>query len=286
MVDEIMTDAISGPDALTAEDLPQAVALSAALSWPHRLEDWRFACGLGHGLALRIGDRLIASACAWSYGDKFATVGSIIVDNQFQGQRLGSRIFDALMSTLGGRSVILVATLDGLELYRRRGFVTFDQNCQYQGIAANLTEDRASQGVEPAEGTDLPAVLELDGAATAMTRRELIARLIEAGDLRVLRGQDGRPHGFAITREFGRGHVIGPVVAESSDDARKLLADALSRLQGKFVRIDTSIGSELGAWLVTQGLAHVDTLNTMVRGDPPQPSGPARVYGLASQSLG
>ena len=281
-----MTDAVSEPVALTVEDLPQAVGLSTALSWPHRLEDWRFGYDLGHGLALRQGDRLVGTAMAWDYGPDFATVGSIIVDSQFKGQRLGSRIFDALMDTLGERSVILAATLDGLELYRRRGFVGFDQICQHQGLAANLADEAASTAVEKAVGTDLPIVLELDAAATGMARRELIARLVEAGDLRVLRGQGDRPRGYAITRDFGRGQVIGPVIAECEEDARTLIADALSRLQGRFVRIDTSIGLGLGPWLETQGLAHVDTVEAMVRGKRPQPKGPARVYALSSQSLG
>ncbi|AIT82314.1 GNAT family N-acetyltransferase [Novosphingobium pentaromativorans] len=281
-----MTDAISGPDALTAQDLPQAAALSAALSWPHRLEDWRFGYDLGHGLALRQGGRLVGTAMAWDYGPDFATVGSIIVDSQFKGQRLGSRIFDALMDTLGERSVILAATLEGLELYRRRGFVGFDQICQHQGIAANVAAVAQADGVEQAKSADLPAVLELDAAATGMPRRELIARLVEAGDLRVLRAADGRPRGYAITREFGRGHVVGPVVAATEDDAQVLITDALSRLQGRFVRIDTSIGSGLGPWLESQGLVHVDTVEAMVRGERPLPKGPGRVFAISSQSLG
>ena len=43
---------------LEEKHLPQAHALSAALGWPHRVEDWRFVLGLGHGLAAIDGDRL------------------------------------------------------------------------------------------------------------------------------------------------------------------------------------------------------------------------------------
>lgn len=286
MVEDEMTPSITGPLALEASDLAQAAALSAALSWPHRPEDWRFALDLGHGLALRRGEVLVGTAMAWCFGDRFATVGMIIVDASSQGLRLGSRLFDALLETLGTRNVLLNATREGLELYRRRGFVSFGQVCQHQGIAVTPPDETADAPVTPAEGADLPAVLDLDAAATGMPRQQLLARLVEAGDLHVLRSETGVPCGYAITRQFGRGHVIGPVVAVNEEDAKALIADTLSRLQGQFVRIDTSASSNLGPWLERSGLQHVDTVEAMCRGTLPEPTGPRRVFAIASQSLG
>lgn len=283
VVEDGMNETISGPVPMVADDLPQAAALCSALSWPHRLEDLRLAFDLGHGLTFKQDDKLVGTAMGWNHGDTFATVGMIIIDAAFQGRGLGSRIFDALLAEMPSRSVILNATREGLELYRRRGFREFDQTCQHQGIASGPAE---SNGVYPADWTDLPAVLALDAAATGMERRNLISHLVEAGDLRALRGDDGKPRGYAICREFGRGHVIGPVIAETIGDAQALIADALSRLQGRFVRIDTSATSDLGPWLEAQGLKQVDTVEAMARGTLPQPSGPSRVFALSSQSLG
>ena len=39
---------------LTAEDIPAAQALTAALRWPHRVEDWSFGLALGQGLAAEL----------------------------------------------------------------------------------------------------------------------------------------------------------------------------------------------------------------------------------------
>ena len=91
--------------------------------------------------------------------------------------------------------------------------------------------------------SDLAAIVGLDHEATGWTRREMLNRLIEVGDGYVLL-RDGIARGYAISRLFGRGHVIGPVVAESPTDARALIEAALAPLGSVFVRVDTSATSQ------------------------------------------
>jgi hypothetical protein len=54
---------------LTADHLPQALALSQALNWPYRFEDWAFALSLGVGLAAELDGQLAGTAIWWPYGD-------------------------------------------------------------------------------------------------------------------------------------------------------------------------------------------------------------------------
>ncbi len=94
-------------------------------------------------------------------------------------------------------------------------------------------------------------------------------------------------------RRFGRGDVIGPVVApRSSDDARAkaLIGYWLTRRDGEFVRIDVPSGSSLPAWLGEQGLKQVDTCSKMVRNAPAAAHEGAAdplvgLYGLVSQAM-
>ena len=125
----------------------------------------------------------------------------------------------------------------------------------------------------------------LDHEATGWTRREMLNRLIEVGDGYVLL-RDGIPRGYAISRLFGRGHVIGPVVAESPTDARALIEAALAPLGSVFVRVDTSATSQLGEWLEGIGLQQVSDATTMVLGTQMPSTGPARTFALANQSFG
>lgn len=272
--------------ALQASDLVQAKGLSDALGWPYRLEDWTFAHALGEGMGLRQGDRLIGTGIRWNYGPGFATVGMIIVDAEFRGQGLGGRLVDALLEGAGDRSVILNSTLDGLELYRRRNFKSFDVTSQHQGIARPVSVQADAYRIGWADDGDWPSLIEIDQAAAGMPRGRLLDALANCGATSVLRGEDGMVLGYAVCREFGRGHVIGPVVAPGADEAAALIAHAMSGLVGRFVRVNTSARSGLGNWLEEQGLLQVDTEEAMVRGTLPQTSSQARVFALCSNSLG
>lgn len=271
---------------LEAGDLVQALGLSTALGWPYRLEDWTFAHTQGEGLALRHDNRLIGTGMCWTYGPEFATVGMIIVDAAYRGQKLGARLVDGLLDSAGDRSVILNSTLDGLELYRRRNFKSFDLTCQHQGIATAVPAPSAAYRIERAMDADRSALIKLDQMAAGMPRGRLLEALVACGTANVLRGEDGGVQGYAVCREFGRGHVIGPVVASDAEEAAALIAHAMSSLVGRFVRINTSSQSGLGPWLENHGLLQVDTEEAMVRGTLPETSSQVRIFALCSNSLG
>ncbi len=130
---------------------------------------------------------------------------------------------------------------------------------------------------------DLAAIARLDREATGFARRPMLDRLAAAGEGVVLL-RDGAPAGYAIARPFGRGHVIGPVVAGSQDEARRLIEAALAPLDGRFVRIDVPDEAQLSPWLAGIGLPLVGDALTMVRGVLP-PTGPAHLFALANQSF-
>ena len=271
-------------DRLTAADLPQALALSLAMNWPYRLEDWAFALSLGHGLALKSGSRVVATGAWWPNGEAFATVGMIIVSTALQGRGLGARLFDAVMAETGGRTVMLNSTVEGFELYRRRGFMTVGEIHQHQGVLEPQDEGLVP-GIRQADAADLEAIVRLDEAAAGRPRGELLRALARDARFVVLE-QGGELKGYAASRPFGRGHVVGPVVSSDGEQARALFLAAAADLCGAFVRLDTSPDLGLGPWLAAQGLALASTATTMVRGAPPAPLGAARVFALASQSLG
>ena len=273
------------PGALTAEHLPQAVALSTEMGWPYRLQDWTFAHRLGEGLALEEAGRLIATAMRWDYGAAYSSVGMIIVAKAFQGRGYGARLVDALLAGAGTRSVFLNATQEALDLYQRRGFARTGEIHQHQGVPLPVRPHEQQHPVRSAEAADFARIAALDLAGLGMPRDELLRSLFDTGHMLVSEDRDAAS-GYAAYREFGRGHVIGPVVATSVELACSLVEEAISRLPGSFVRVDTSADTGLGPWLEARGLPRVDTATAMVRGTLPQSQGPARVFALCSQSLG
>jgi GNAT superfamily N-acetyltransferase len=267
-----------------AAHLEGALRLSQEMRWPYRLEDWAFALQVGQGFALLRAGVVIGTAAWWPYGETHASAGMIIVSQAAQGQGHGARLMDALLAAAHPRIITLNSTAEGLALYERRGFVRIGEIEQHQGIPHAHHEAPPQGLVRPMAPSDAEAVARLDRQATGWARGPMLNRLMQAGEGHVLM-RDGVPRGYAISRLFGRGHVIGPVVAEHAADARALIEAALARLGRVFVRVDTPASLQLGAWLESIGLPQVGDATTMVRGPQIPPEGPVRMFALANQSF-
>ncbi|MGJ5181222.1 GNAT family N-acetyltransferase [Bradyrhizobium oligotrophicum] len=267
----------------SAHHLPGALKLSQEMRWPYRIEDWAFALQLGQGFVLERNGEVIATAAWFPYGEDCATMGMIIVSGAAQGRRYGAKLMDRLLAAAGARTILLNSTAEGQLLYTRRGFRPAGTIHQHQGIPAGRFEVPPLDVVRPMAASDVEAVARLDGEATGFQRRPLLERLLDVGEAHVLL-RKGEVAGYAISRLFGRGHVVGPVIAPTADQAHLLIEAALTRLEGRFVRIDTAADTGLSPWLETIGLSQVSDALTMVRGTMP-PSGPSRVFALSNQSL-
>ena len=265
--------------------VPGALRLSQEMGWPYRREDWAFAASVGQGLVLERDAQVIAAAMWWNYGESYASAGMIIVTASAQGGGYGSRLFDGLLEATDGRSVLLNSTEEGLALYKRRGFTAWGTVLQHQGRLSVAVTPVARDGIRPATASDLAAIQAYDERATGMPRPSMVAALADVGEVVVI-DRGGRVAGYAIARRWGRGYVIGPVAAESAEDAQRLILAELAKLHGEFVRIDVYAEHGLADWLAGLGLERVGGATAMVRGRRPVPHGPARVYALANQSFG
>lgn len=281
--DRVTEDVVLVPFARS--HLEGALKLSQEMSWPYRLEDWDVALQLGEGFVLERAGTVIGTALWWQYGKTHASAGMIIVAKAAQGRGYGARLMDALLASAYPRTIALNSTAEGIMLYRRRGFVPVGIIHQHQGIPRERFEAPPSGLVRPMVVSDFEAITRLDQEATDLERERMLDRLLQSGDGYVLL-RDGTPRGYAICRLFGRGHVIGPLVADSPADARSLIEAVLAVLGRAFVRIDTSATSQLGEWLKGIGLRQVSDATTMVLGTPARSAGPARLFALANQSFG
>jgi ribosomal protein S18 acetylase RimI-like enzyme len=290
---DLCTDSTSGngpvrcpdPVALRADHLPQALQLSRALQWPYRLEDWAFALGLGRGLAVEIDGRLAGTALWWPYGDHHASAGMIIVAADQQRKGIGGALMDALLADAAGRTILLNSTEEGLGLYTRLGFVAHGQVNQHQAVLAQSVATERRRQIRALEAGDRVAIGDLDRAASGMDRRALLDALFAMSDVRVI-DHGGRISAYGCVRGWGRGVVIGPVVADEADDARALIANLAAAHVGEFVRIDVPADTALSPWLETIGLPQVNQVVAMALGELPRVGAAPRLFALSNQSLG
>lgn len=265
--------------------LDGAVLLSREAGWPHRRDDWAMALSLSQGFVALQGETVIGTILMTPIGDAAATINMVIVSEAARGRGLGRRLMDAALKAAGSRECRLVATADGLPLYEKLGFEATHDIRQHQGIVSSEMPAPAP-GVVVADADDLIAIAGLDRLALGLDRRPLLQLLAQLGTMAVLR-KDGQIVGYAALRRFGRGEVIGPVIAETEEDARALISFFIAARPGAFLRVDTPVALDLSSWLTEQDLAEVGGGIGMCRNrTAPQAAGPVKPFALASQALG
>lgn len=271
-------------------DLSALHALSVSVGWPHRAEDWQFLRSYGDGfVAVDASGRVQASAMWFPFGDDFATVGMVITSPRLQANGGGAWLMQHVMEQTRGRALGLHATRAAHRLYRSMGFADEATIYQNQGVVAVLPEIPAAGGTaRPLLRSDVPEMLALDRMATGTDRTSLLALLLGESEGQVLH-RDGRLVAYALARAFGRGTVIGPVIATDDASAIAVVAPHLHARIGTFARLDT--GQADGAFarfLLISGLTTFDTVTRMSLGRAwslsSQP--PHSVYAIAAQTIG
>jgi predicted N-acetyltransferase YhbS len=268
-----------GPDHIEG-----AVALSRQENWPHRPQDWQMALQLSRGaVALDDRGRVTGTILVTPYGMDCAMINMVIVHRNARGMGLGRRLMEQAFVLAEDRPLRLVATADGMPLYQKLGFAPSGTILQHQGSVAPLG---ARDGVEAASADDLPEIKVLDRDAYGADREALIDALAERGQFAVIR-RNGAIEAYAAIRPFGRGEVIGPVIAGSAEEAKALIGFFAASRPGAFLRVDTDSRTGIAGWLTEIGLGHVGGGVAMDRssGTAAAKARP-KVYALANQALG
>jgi predicted N-acetyltransferase YhbS len=272
---------------MTESDLPSAHGLTQALRWAHRLEDWQFLLRVGTGFVAEESGKLIGTGLCWKFGITHASLGLIIVSPERQGKGIGRELMNLVLEELGDRCILLNATPAGQPLYEKLGFVPTGTVDQHQGTMQQTSPIALAAGerIRPVAAGDLKVLAELATRALGMPREEMMAQVLNLAE-GVLIEKDGEPLGFSMIRRFGRGHMIGPVVAPDTERAKALIAHWAEAYAGSFVRVDATGASGLTAWLESLGLPLIEPGVAMVRGLVPASDGTVKQYAVLNQAIG
>ena len=266
---------------ISQEHLAQATALSQAESWPHRQEDWGMLLELSEGVVALRDAAVVGTTLRTNFGPDVTMMHMIIVGRSERGQGIGRKLMEAAMENSDGREMRLVATQEGLPLYEKMGFQRAGEITQCQGnvgtIEAPVTE------VLQATAEELDDIIRFDREYFAADRKALLTWLAQNGRLAITRSEDGQITGYAALRRFGRGQVIGPIMASSLTQAQDLIRFFAAPLAGEFIRIDTDSTSGLVPWLDGIGLTRAGGGVRMRKNARTEPRS---AFGLCSQALG
>lgn len=252
-------------------DINSLLALSVGVGWSHRLQDWEFMLELGRGrVAMDEVGRVHGVAMWFPFGDRAATVGMVITTPRLQTLGGGQWLMRNILRETEGRALGLHATSQSHRLFLSLGFEDEGTVYQREGhVGAPAEPALAVDGkIRAFVHSDMSAIRDLDRAATGWVRDDLIDALIVRSRGSVLI-RDGKMEACALMRSFGRGTVIGPIIARCEEDAFRVLQPLISELDGRFARIDLwDETGGLAAFAERCGLRVVQEVTRMSLGKP------------------
>jgi ribosomal protein S18 acetylase RimI-like enzyme len=231
--------------------------------------------------------------------DTFAYIGLMAVHPAAQKQGIGRLVLEhilAWLDTSGCATVLLDATPVGAALYEHLGFVEDDRTAvlqystdQIEYVSEKVAGERSRSGMHNSVtvlgGDELPALFAYDAHSFGSERATVLASYWVDDPQRVLVTHNGeeRITGYLIVQSS----VLGPWVADTCEDAERLLAGALTYPfkdgPGVFVSARHEDAVEL---FKRYGFSQQRTLKHMRRGKEVKRGRSSTIYGQASLGLG
>jgi GNAT superfamily N-acetyltransferase len=272
---------------LGLEDHKHCVALSIDRGWSPEESKWSLLLEETDAFGVDAPDGGLAGAVVLArYGPALASVGMMLVAGRYGRRGLGRALMTHLLAEARGATVTLFATDAGKPLYTKLGFRTVRASASFVGGFRQVAGPAAGAGgTRPATDADMQAIVNVDKAAFGADRGYLLRRLPGFAErLRVLETPDGIS-GYAAAWRNGNVAVIGPVVAASGADARRLITGLAGEVRGP-VRLDLDPDRpELPEWALNRGLAALSRTTVMAHGNWPPPGDPSRLFTPISVAL-
>ena len=272
--------------AMEKSDLVAAFKLTRVEKWPHRLEDWDMMLTAGNGVVAEMSGEIVATAMWFPCGPSIATLGMVLVSRTHRGGGIGRIVVETAMERSGCATMLLISTKAAVPLYRKMGFNGVGEILQHQGAAFSvpIVGLEAGERIRPLGSRDGERVAALIANATGLDRPAVVAELL-ANAQTVILDDNEEVAGVACFRRFGRGYVIGPVIAPDINRAKALISHWLGSRAGEFTRLDIPADCGLSDWLEDLGISRVDNGVTMIAGDFPRIPAAQQSFAIISQAF-
>lgn len=222
-------------------DIPGAMQLVLAENWNQTKEDWQMLLDLNPDLCLvaTFNDTIIGTVTAMNYKDQVAWIGMMLVSKNFRGMGISKYLLNTIIEKLNGcKSIKLDATNAGIPVYRKLGFL---EELEIDRMVAPTfngnIDNKETDTVRPITQGDMEELSKLDLKIFGSNRMELINSLTKRNKA-WCNVRDERIVGYVLGRPGHKFFQIGPLMAETTDDAIHLIEIILKEHLGESVVID------------------------------------------------
>jgi GNAT superfamily N-acetyltransferase len=210
-------------------DAPAGLLLSTEAHWNQNVADWRFFLSQGTVFGVRDGKQLVATAALLPYSSDNAWISMVLVTANWRRRGIATRLIDACLNaaTKLGRTTWLDATPDGARVYGPLGFTP-----TLQLRRLRLEAPAETRTLRPLSACSPADFIVRDQRAMGFDRSQLLKEFAGRGGSRMVSSGSAA----ALVRDGRTARQIGPLFADSHEDARAL--------------VDTIMRSEQGPWLL------------------------------------
>jgi GNAT superfamily N-acetyltransferase len=280
--------------AMTDLDVPAGLGLSRCAGWNQTAADWyRFLnASPGGCFVAEIDARVCGTATTISYQDRFAWIGMVLVDPEFQKRGIGTQLLKKAVEYLDQRGIPtlkLDATPQGQPLYAKLGFVPefHIERWILRRPPRNVTGITKSSLLHPT-GDQLALILAMDQEVFGADRGFLLRSLHgEAQDFTMYIFDQRTPKGYAFGRRGAFADHLGPWMAQCRAAAEKLLHEFLRRSTRETLLVDCVTPNPFAIDLLRAcGFGPARILTRMYRGPNAHPGNPGSLCAITGPEFG
>jgi len=278
---------------LTRADLPFADSVRALEGWNQTMRDWeRFLAMEPDGCFLAEWQgRPAGTATTITHGPELAWIGMVLVHPGFRRRGIGRALLCHCIDCLQRRAVRCIkldATPAGKPVYEALGFQEEWTLTRWQRSRSFGKGTTPGEGISDLRDAGLGIVEQLDASAFGTSRRTLLHALVtQCRQALVLRSERGDISGYGLLREGSRALYLGPVIADSSDGAIRLVRKLLEGCDEKDIFWDIPDRHRaLASWAGESGFIAQRSLTRMSLGENVAPGSPDKVFAIAGPEIG
>ena len=277
---------------MTRVDIPSGIQLCRHAGWNQVARDWDiFIQRNPRGCRAAIDEdikMIIGTFATVVYEDRFAWVGMVLVHPLFRRQGLGTQLFGEALSLIPeALTVKLDATPAGREVYRK-----FDFNDEYEIVrmhrAPAVPQVLNTRIVRAMTQEDFPYVLKLDHVVFGADRSFILERNFREGpEYACVIGNGSEITGYCMGRPGHIADQLGPVVANTKENAMQLLSFMLTKMRNKPLIVDAM--KHTPEWisdLLSLGFVESRSLIRMFRGSNSYPGIPEKQFCILGPEFG
>jgi predicted N-acetyltransferase YhbS len=274
---------------LKESDVKGLIELSASVGWDYDADEIGTVLSTGTIFGHKTAEgKIVSSAAIIPYASKVASIGMVIVHQEYRGKGLAKGVTQTCIDTTAiDTTIMLIATEEGKPLYEGMGFQSVDRVDKFLCESFQPTSNNCEATIENFTPLDLNDIIRLDHSAFGDNRsRFLVNRINQSEKCLVARNGKGDAIGYGMSISGPINRIIGPIVAPDAQIAACLVNQIAARDRVR-LRIDVPSGNEsFTLFLKKSGFHQVSQPPIMVLNSTQMPTRNRTLFGIAAQIFG